>query len=407
MDERRIATVSQMNTYIKSILDSVPILKNIWIRGEISNFKKHFSGHMYLTLKDDGGVLRACMFKNANLSLTFVPENGMKVLARGRIGVYERDGQYQLYIEEMEQDGIGDLHIAFEKLKQKLAEEGLFDAQYKKPIPKYPRAVGVITSDTGAAVRDIINILTRRYPCADIILYPAKVQGDGAAEQVAEGIAYFNHARKTGEGPQTDVLIVGRGGGSIEDLWAFNEEVCARAVFASEIPVISAVGHETDFTICDFVADLRAPTPSAAAELAVPSADEVRLQLAGMEKRLCSLLEGLVALKKERLKRLAESTAFTRFSGRLEAAGQAVDVAFEGLVKAYRLRLGEKREQTVAAAAALNAMSPLAVLARGYSVATDASGRILATTEDFSPGARFLLRVSDGQVACEVTEEKG
>lgn len=249
------ATVSQLNRFIKQMMDGTPILNNIWVKGEISNYKQHYSGHCYLTLKDEGGVLKAVMFKSSALRLAFAPENGMKVLARGRVSVYERDGAYQLYIEEMQPDGVGSLHIAYEQLKAKLLEEGLFDEAHKKPLPQYPSTIGVVTATTGAAVRDIINVLSRRYPCAKVLIYPTLVQGEGASAGIVEAIEYFNHQRCA------DVLIVGRGGGSIEDLWAFNEEATARAIYASEIPIVSAVGHETDFTIADFVADLRAPTP--------------------------------------------------------------------------------------------------------------------------------------------------
>ncbi len=263
-DDRRIATVTQLNNFIKAVLEQTPVLQNVWIKGEISNLKLHSSGHIYLTLKDEGGVLRAVMFRSAAAKLSFRPENGMKVLAGGRVSVKERDGGYQLYIESMELEGEGELYVRFEALKKKLGAEGLFDPARKKPVPQFPKTVGICTSPTGAAVRDIINVLRRRYPIARAVVYPRLVQGEAAAKSVVQAIEYFN------ENNAADVLIVGRGGGSIEDLWAFNEEITARAVASSRIPVISAVGHETDFTICDFAADLRAPTPSAAAELAVP-----------------------------------------------------------------------------------------------------------------------------------------
>ncbi|MBR4173565.1 MAG: exodeoxyribonuclease VII large subunit, partial [Clostridia bacterium] len=278
--EPLIATVSQLNSYMKRLIESQEPISDIWIKGEISNFKEHYSGHLYITLKDDGGVLKAVMFKSAAQNLTFKPEDGMRVLARGRVGVYEQSGTYQLYINEMTPDGVGELYIAYEKLKKRLQEEGLFDDSHKKPIPKYPERVGVVTATTGAAVRDIINVITRRYPYCEIIIYPSLVQGAGAKENIVEAIEYFN------ENNLCDTLIVGRGGGSIEDLWAFNEEIVARAIYASKIPIISAVGHETDFTIADFVADLRAPTPSAAAEIAVPSQIELAAAISGMESRI-------------------------------------------------------------------------------------------------------------------------
>ena len=294
-----MATVSQLNAYMKRVVDGQAALNDIWIKGEISNFKDHFSGHLYITLKDDGGVLKAVMFKGAAARLTFKAEDGMKVLARGRIGVYEQSGTYQLYISEMTPDGLGELYVAYEQLKKKLSEEGLFDDEKKKPIPKYPEKVGVITAATGAAVRDIINVITRRYPYCEIIIYPAQVQGQGAAESVVSGIEYFN------ETMSCDTLIVGRGGGSIEDLWAFNEEIVARAIFASKIPVISAVGHETDFTIADFVADLRAPTPSAAAEIAVPSQLELLSKISTMSGRMQNALVNSLKNKRLRVEKLS------------------------------------------------------------------------------------------------------
>ena len=269
--EQEILTVSvsQLNHYVKRVLEHNGYLKDICIQGEISNFKHHPSGHLYLSLKDEASVLRAVMFRTAASALRFLPENGMKVIARGRITVYEPGGVYQLYIESMEPDGEGALYQAFLRLKEKLDKEGLFDSALKKPIPSYPSVISVVTAASGAAVRDIINVLGRRYPLASVKIFPVSVQGEGAAQEIADAIHFLN------EKTIGDVMIVGRGGGSIEDLWAFNEEIVARAIFQSKIPIISAVGHETDFTIADFVADLRAPTPSAAAELATPSSEDV------------------------------------------------------------------------------------------------------------------------------------
>ncbi|MBQ3004952.1 MAG: exodeoxyribonuclease VII large subunit, partial [Clostridia bacterium] len=263
-------TVSQLNAYLKSIIEYDDNLRDFYLKGEISNFTNHYrTGHLYMTLKDGESQVKAVMFRSAAQKLKFRPENSMQIIARGRISVYERDGQYQFYIEEMQPDGVGALALAFEQLKKKLENEGLFSKEYKKPIPEFPERIGVVTSPTGAAIQDILNVLGRRYPKAEVIFAPVQVQGDSASGQIAKAIFEFNQKKCA------DVLIVGRGGGSIEDLWAFNEEVVARAVFASKIPIISAVGHETDFTICDFVADLRAPTPSAAAELATPDIDKL------------------------------------------------------------------------------------------------------------------------------------
>ena len=300
-----VITVSQLNNYIKRCFDSNQNFQRLYIKGEISNFKRHSSGHIYLTLKDEGGVLRAVMFRSAAASLRFDASNGMKVIACGRVAVFERDGAYQLYIESMMPDGVGELYLAYEQLKEKLSKEGLFDEAHKKPIPKYPKKIGVITSPTGAAVRDILNVIKRRYTAADIYIYPALVQGAGAAKTIADGIKYFN------ENNAADVLIVGRGGGSIEDLWAFNEEEVAYAVYNSQIPIISAVGHETDFTIADFVSDLRAPTPSAGAELAVPSQTDVRQSLVMQKSKLAVCLTNLYKLKAQQLERIKNSRIFT------------------------------------------------------------------------------------------------
>ncbi|MBQ7953456.1 MAG: exodeoxyribonuclease VII large subunit, partial [Clostridia bacterium] len=275
-------TVTQLNKYIKNLLETDINLSQISVKGEISNFKLHSSGHCYMTIKDETAQIRAVMFKTYTSSLKFTPENGMKITATGKISVYERDGQYQMYIFSMQPDGLGDLHVEFEKLKAKLTAEGIFDASHKKPIPKTPKTIGVVTSPTGAAIRDIINVVTRRYPLAEIIVCPVLVQGENSAKQIANAIEYMNREN------MADVLIVGRGGGSIEDLWSFNEEVVAYAIYNSKIPIISAVGHETDFTIADFAADLRAPTPSAAAELAVPSVLELKGNISMYLNRMIS-----------------------------------------------------------------------------------------------------------------------
>ena len=291
-----VLTVSQLNRYVKSIIEQDFNLQTVFVQGEISNFTNHYkTGHFYMTIKDEFSSIKAVMFKTANMRLKFMPENSMSVIIRGRVSVFERDGQYQLYIDDMQPDGTGALSLAFEQLKNRLAAEGLFDAERKKPIPVYPHRVGVVTSPTGAAIRDIINVISRRFSLAELILCPVSVQGENAAPQIKAAIELFNKKKAA------DVLIVGRGGGSVEELWAFNEEIVARAVAASEIPVISAVGHETDFTICDFVADLRAPTPSAAAELAVPD----KLQQIGMlnayQKRIKSALDDRFSYEKSKL----------------------------------------------------------------------------------------------------------
>ena len=370
------------------------ILNDIWIKGEISNFKLHYSGHMYITLKDEGGVLKAVMFKSAASKLAFVPEDGMMVLARGRIAVYEQGGSYQLYINEMTPDGVGDLYVAFEQMKKNLEKEGLFDAQHKKPIPQFPECVGVVTAATGAAVRDIINVITRRYPYAKILLYPALVQGSGASESVSNGIELFNKLKCA------DVLIVGRGGGSIEDLWAFNEERTARAIFASEIPIISAVGHETDFTIADFVADLRAPTPSAAAELAVPSQTELLTQIATGRVRMNNYMTRLIENLRLRVSRLETRNP----SERIDILRQKIDDCIKDAENCIDKAFLSKKKQFSELTAKLDALSPLKVMARGFSLATDDDGHIIRSAEELSKGDSFTLRLSDGSAKCTVDE---
>ena len=388
------ATVSQVNKFIKQMVDKTPVLNNICIKGEISNFKRHFSGHCYLTLKDDGGVLRAVMFKGVADKLDYEPENGMKVLAAGRISVYERDGAYQLYIEDLKRDGLGSLYEAYEKLKKQLESEGLFDASHKKPIPKFPKTVGVVTAKTGAAVRDIINVLNRRYPYAKVVLYPSLVQGENAAKNVCEAIEYFN------EKNLADVLIVGRGGGSIEDLWAFNEEITARAIYNSKIPVISAVGHETDFTIADFVSDLRAPTPSAAAELAVPSAAELKNRFNDYLKRLVLAQKSVIVKKRSSLERIKLKNVDAllddyrlRFDNLLIQAQKSMKIVFE-----------RKKKILVQLSARMEAMSPLAVLSRGYSIAVDNDKNVIKSVNDINKDDEFELILSDGSKKCRVEE---
>mgnify|MGYP004508575339 FL=1 len=393
----KTATVSQINAYIKALTDYDDILRNVWVRGEISNFKHHSSGHMYMSLKDSGGVLRAVMFRSANSALSFVPENGTEVLARGRISVYERDGQYQLYIEEMRPVGEGDLYKAFEKLREKLKAEGLFDESRKKPIPRFPRAVGVITSPTGAAVRDIINILSRRF-VSDIKIYPVHVQGSEAAREVAEAIRFFCKNKLA------DVLIVGRGGGSMEDLQAFNEEITARAVAESDIPVISAVGHETDFTICDFAADLRAPTPSAAAELAVPDAGEISAALSAYEKRISENINAKVSLFSERLSHAEMLISPVRLMQLAENAEQALDREETGLQKLIFEKITNAENEIKALCGKLDALSPLKVLKRGYAFVSDENGTAIKNADNVKINDVINVRLCGGRLLCDVRE---
>lgn len=392
--EARVATVSQINGYVKKILDNNIILNNVWVKGEISNFKHHYSGHLYITLKDEGAVLKAVMFRGSAQSLAFEPSDGMKVLARGRISVYEAGGSYQLYIEEMIPDGVGELYIAYEQLKKQLEAEGLFSPEYKKPIPQFPSTVGVVTASTGAAVRDIINVITRRYPMAEIVLYPAQVQGQGAAESIVKAIEYFNAT------DGADTLIVGRGGGSIEDLWAFNEEITARAIFASHIPIISAVGHETDFTIADFVADLRAPTPSAAAEIAVPSAIELRNRVGTDQNRISRSIAGRIEGSRLILNRFKMRTPKDRiddYNLKLDNLLRLVTSGFKMKTMSLKRTLGE-------AASKLDALSPLQTLARGYSIPTDSDGNVIRSAAQLEKDMEFTLRLKDGSRNCVVKE---
>lgn len=393
--EAKIATVSQVNGYLKRILDSNEILNNIWIKGEISNFKLHYSGHMYITLKDEGGVLKAVMFKSSALKLNFNPSDGMKVLARGRISVYEAGGSYQLYIEEMIPDGVGALYLAYEQLKNKLSAEGLFNEEHKKPIPRFPEKIGVVTAATGAAVRDIINVITRRFPYAEIILYPTLVQGAGAASEIAEAIKYFN------EKSEVDTLIVGRGGGSIEDLWAFNEEIVARAIFESKIPVISAVGHETDFTIADFVADLRAPTPSAAAEIAVPSVAEIYAGLSSYLTRILQAENNLIERKRFELKNLKLKNPKDYINER----SMILDSYVKRIENSLNFKLLEGKKNFGELCAKLEALSPLSVMARGYSVAEDGNGNIIKSIKELNKDLEFDLRLYDGKKKCRVIQD--
>ncbi len=389
--EPRIATVSQINGYVKKILDNNIILNNVWVKGELSNFKRHYSGHIYATLKDEGGVLKAVMFRGAAEKLSFMPQDGMKVMARGRVSVYTNGGVYQLYIEELRPDGAGELYAAFERLKAKLRDEGLFDERHKKPVPRFPSRVGVVTASTGAAVRDIINVVTRRWPAAEIILYPAQVQGAGAAESVAAGIKYFNDTNGA------DVLIVGRGGGSIEDLWAFNEELTARAIFESEIPLISAVGHETDFTIADFVADLRAPTPSAAAEIAVPSCADVLHIIDMSRSRLWRAESARLQNLRLRLGALKLKTPQEIINDDL----QRLDMLMRRMANGFEIAAVRNRKTLGTLAGKLDALSPLSTLARGYAIAVH-DGGVIRSRDDVAPGDEFTLKLRDGDIDCTV-----
>ena len=389
-------SVTELNQYIKDLIDLNPPLTDIYIKGEISNFKAHSSGHLYFTLKDEQSALKCVMFRASAFKMSFRPENGMKVTAHGRISSYVRDGAYQLYCDGMEPDGVGALYIAFEQLKRKLEAEGLFSEARKKPLPKIPSRVGVVTSPTGAAVRDIINVCKRRFPFAEVIVYPALVQGEGAVMSIVKGIEFFNKRSLS------DVLIVGRGGGSIEDLWAFNSEAVARAVAASVIPVISAVGHETDFTICDFVADRRAPTPSAAAELAVPETAEMIRKINNVVGHMQVLLDRGMKLRRQNLTALADRPIFTQPLRLLDGPRMALVTDTQRITHAMEKLTEEKKWNFAANAAKLEALSPMAVLLRGYSAAFGEKGKLIRSVDDAEIGEKIALSVSDGTIYTEV-----
>ena len=384
------------------LIEHDEILMSVSVRGEISNFTNHYkTGHFYLTLKDEGSLIKAVMFRGNASKLKFMPENGMKVVVTGRVSAYVRDGQYQIYIESMEPDGVGALYIAYEQLKKKLTEEGLFDRSKKKPIPKIPTRVGIITSPTGAAVRDIINILGRRFPLCKPVLYPSLVQGDGAPAQIMAGIDYFNAAKNV------DVLIVGRGGGSLEDLWAFNNEELCRKVAASQIPIISAVGHETDFTLCDFAASVRAPTPSAAAELAVPESTELARKIGNVQTRMELLCTQKIKLSREKLSRLASSRSLTTPMNFIDDKRMMLGVAAEKLDSRIEKILERKKAMLGATTAKLDALNPLAVVSRGYSAVFDTEGTLIKSVEQTKVGQTVSFMLTDGKISAEVkTVEK-
>lgn len=399
MQNTLVLSVSQLNRYIKMNFDADENLANIFISGEISNFTNHYrTGHLYFTLKDDSAAVRAVMFNSSAKRLKFMPEDGMKVIARGRVSVYEASGQYQLYVDDMQPDGVGALNLAYEQLKEKLQKEGLFSELHKKPLPPYPEKVGVITSPTGAAVRDIINVLGRRFPYAEIVFCPVLVQGDGAHLQLTDAVNLFNSEMAA------DVIIIGRGGGSIEDLWEFNDEGLARAVYNSEIPVISAVGHETDFTICDFVADMRAPTPSAAAELAVPDANELQYALSDLKNRMFLNVSSGIADRRSRLEYLTSKGALKSPDEMLSNRSQRLDTAFSKMLSSYENRIGGKKVEFISAATALSKLDPMSVLMRGFAFVSDKSGKNVYSSQALAKGDEINVRFHDGSAVCEVKE---
>jgi exodeoxyribonuclease VII large subunit len=445
MQEQRYLSVNALTKYIKRKFDADPHLRDVHVRGEISNYKQHSSGHMYFTLKDEKARILAVMFSSQSRTMKFAPENGMKVIVKGEISVYEPSGQYQIYIKEMRPDGIGELFLAYEQLKQRLELEGLFAIDTKKAIPLYPRTVGVITSPTGAAIRDVITTIKRRYPIANILVFPALVQGDNAAPSIAKAIAKANNMN------EIDVLIVGRGGGSIEELWAFNEELVARAIFSSDIPIISAVGHETDFTIADFVADLRAPTPTGAAELAVPHIDELLDRVLQRQTRLLRTMKGKFQFEKERLNRVQKSYAFryphrlyeqkleqldkltemlVRGTSRLSLikkgeheilykrlqrnhpselileAQKRLDLTNKEMKRAMHHVLSKKQTEFDRILSTLGALSPLKIMERGFSLAYSEDDRLIKSINQVNINEPVQIQLTDGSLFCKVENIK-
>ncbi|MBR7092978.1 MAG: exodeoxyribonuclease VII large subunit [Clostridia bacterium] len=401
-----VITVSQLNRYVKSLLEGDAQLACVYVSGEISNFVHHVrSGHLYLSLKDEGGLVNAVMFRAAAARLPFTPENGMKVIVRARVSLYERDGQYQIYIDEMQPDGVGALQLAYEQMKARLEKEGLFDAARKRPIPPYPRLIGVITSPTGAAVRDILNILGRRYPLASVVMAPVLVQGEEAPAQLVDALHRFNVLRQKGSRYAPDVLIIGRGGGSIEELWAFNDERVARAVAASDIPVISAVGHETDFTICDFAADLRAPTPSAAAELATPEQGQLVHTLSQYRSRMVNALQGRLQAQYRRLDALLARRCLKTPLFYVQEQGLRLDAATRAFAAAAKETVHRQQNRLATAAGKLDTLSPLKVLSRGYSIVSQ-NGRALRSVKDWQPEAPVAVRCRDGEVRGQLIQQE-
>lgn len=383
-------TVSDLNKYIKDKIADDEYLNNILIKGEISNFKNHYTGHMYFTLKDDKSLIKCIMFKSYASKLTFMPKDGMKVMILGGVSVFERDGVYQVYVRAMEEDGLGDLYTKYQELKTRLEEQGLFNEEHKMKIPMMPKIIGVLTSQTGSVIRDIINVSTRRNPNVYIRLFPVPVQGEGAAEKIASGIEYMNRNRLA------DVLILARGGGSLEDLWTFNEEIVAHSIYNSEIPIISAVGHETDFTIADFVADLRAPTPSAAAELAVSDVYEIRRKIENNQDRLRMSLIKKIELMKLRYDKCMSSSVFKEPSRRINDNYLRLDNYIKQLDKIIKTKHEKEKTRYIELVAKLDALSPLKTLYRGYSI-TEKNGKIVKSKKELKTGDLIEIRLVDGK----------
>lgn len=417
--EETILSVRALNDFAKRIIDNNSYLCSVNIRGEISNLTNHYkSGHLYFSVKDEEAQVRCVMFNSAASKLTLVPENGMKVILHGRASVFVRDGQFIFYVDKLSVDGIGDLYLKFEELKKRLAQEGLFAKEHKKPLPRYPKRIGVITSDTGAAIQDIKNVIFRRFPLAEIVLYPSLVQGSGAEADLCRGINTFTQSR------DVDVIIIGRGGGSVEDLWAFNSEKLARLIYDCTVPVISAVGHETDFTICDFVSDLRAPTPSAAAELAVPDRNDLKRQLNNVIIKMQNTLHNRININRGRVDRLSDCRFFKsptvmidekrlyterlsellvlQMQRRIEAARSKTESVSAQMLTAVRSRTEADRRRYIYFTSKLEALNPMSVISRGYSAVFDADNKLIKSVDLMYEGKEFSVRMADGEVAAEV-----
>lgn len=388
-------TVTELNTYVKEKFQEDEFLNNVLVKGEISNFKHHYTGHMYFTLKDENSLIKCVMFKTYTSHLNFIPKDGMKVMVLGTVSVFERDGVYQIYAKALQQEGIGNLHAKYEELKAKLEKEGLFQKEHKKNIPFMPKCIGVLTSNTGAVIKDIINVSTRRNPNVYIKLFPVPVQGQGASQKIAKAIEIMNEEKLA------DVLILARGGGSLEDLWPFNEEVVARAIYNSELPIISAVGHETDFTIADFASDLRAPTPSAAAELAVPNIQELELKLKGYENRFQHALYKKLELIKLRYEKCMKSKAFTNPMQQVNDNYMLVDKQIKKIESIMKVTIEQKKSCMIEWIAKLDTLSPLKTLTRGYSI-IEIEGKMVNTVQKIKKGDKVNIRLADGKRKAEI-----
>lgn len=395
-----VKSVAWVNDYISGLLSEEMILQDIYVSGEISNFKYHSSGHMYFSLKDENGEIRAVIFRSYVAKLLFEPKNGMKVIVHARVNAW--NGICQLYVDSMQQDGIGSLYLQYERLKQRLFDEGLFDESHKRQLPKFPKTIGIVTSDTGAAVRDIIHVATRRYPIAKLVLFPSLVQGEDAPSELIRGVEYFNLT------DSADVIIIGRGGGSIEDLWAFNNEALARTIYNSHIPIISAVGHEVDYTICDFVADVRAATPSAAAEIATPDISELKRNIASYSRSICSDINDIILQNRALLDSLSKSRALTEPGELTRALKERISANAKNINLFFNATFERHRGDFNALCGRLGALNPLAVLSRGYGAVFDGEGKVVKSVEGLNVGEKIKVRLSDGSFDADIVSvERG